>query len=125
MLYTYFQIPLGVLLLFSLSQAGTREAADTADLRHMTMTRAEFAHLYYPGSVYTRRPTRQEADLVWFLHIQDSEKGVSRALARSSVSRGGGRASIVLGASALIFSLHGIHNYTHSMSGAAWLTANR
>lgn len=34
------------------------------------------------------------------------------------------RASIVLGASALIFSLHGIHNYTHSMSGAAWLTAN-
>ena len=58
------------------------EAADTADLRRMTMTRAEFAHLYYPGSAYTRRPTRQEADLVWFLHIQDSEKGVSRALAR-------------------------------------------
>lgn len=58
------------------------ETADTADLRRMMMTRAEFAHLYYPGSVYTRRPTRQEADLVWFLHLQDSEKGVSRALAR-------------------------------------------
>lgn len=34
------------------------------------------------------------------------------------------RASIVLMTSALIFSLHGLHNYTHAMSGAAWLTAN-
>jgi hypothetical protein len=30
----------------------------------------------------------------------------------------------VFATSALIFSLHGLHNYTHSMSGAAWLTAN-
>ena len=58
------------------------ETADTSDLRRMMLTRTEFAHLYYPGSAYTRRPTRQEADLVWFLHIQDSQKGVSRALAR-------------------------------------------
>ena len=34
------------------------------------------------------------------------------------------RASIVLASAALIFSLHGIHNFTHAMSGAAWLTAN-
>jgi hypothetical protein len=34
------------------------------------------------------------------------------------------RASIVLASAALIFSLHGLHNYTHAMSGAAWLTAN-
>jgi hypothetical protein len=34
------------------------------------------------------------------------------------------RASIVLATSALIFSLHGLHNFTHAMSGAAWLTAN-
>ena len=34
------------------------------------------------------------------------------------------RASIVLMSSALIFSLHGLHNFTHAMSGAAWLTAN-
>ena len=58
------------------------EAADTTDLRRMVMSRAEFAHLYYPGSAYTRRPTRQEADLAWFLHLNDSQKGVSRALAR-------------------------------------------
>lgn len=34
------------------------------------------------------------------------------------------RASIVLASSALIFSLHGLHNFSHAMSGAAWLTAN-
>ncbi|TDV50898.1 hypothetical protein [Actinophytocola oryzae] len=34
------------------------------------------------------------------------------------------RASIVFASAALIFSLHGLHNYTHAMSGAAWLTAN-
>jgi hypothetical protein len=34
------------------------------------------------------------------------------------------RASIVFATSALIFSLHGLHNFTHAMSGAAWLTAN-
>jgi hypothetical protein len=34
------------------------------------------------------------------------------------------RASIVFASSALIFSLHGLHNFTHAMSGAAWLTAN-
>lgn len=34
------------------------------------------------------------------------------------------RASIVVAASALIFSLHGIHLFVRSMSGSAWLTAN-
>jgi len=34
------------------------------------------------------------------------------------------RASIVFATSALIFSLHGLHNFAHAMSGAAWLTAN-
>ena len=58
------------------------ERADTADVRRMMMTRAEFAYLYYPGSAFTRRPTRQEADLAWFLHMRESGKGASRALAR-------------------------------------------
>lgn len=34
------------------------------------------------------------------------------------------RASIVVGSSALIFSLHGLHNFALGMSGVAWLTAN-
>jgi len=57
-------------------------AADTADLRAMTVSRAEFAYLVYPGSAHTRRPSRQEAELVWFLHLQGSQTGLSRALAR-------------------------------------------
>lgn len=56
--------------------------ADTNDLRAMVVSRAEFAHLYYPTSAYTRRPTRQGAPLVWFLHTQESQKGVSRLLDR-------------------------------------------
>lgn len=58
------------------------ERADTNDLRALAMSRAEFAYLYYPGSAHTRRPSRQEAPLVWFLHLQESQKGISRALAR-------------------------------------------
>ncbi|MPZ85022.1 MAG: hypothetical protein GEV28_33410 [Actinophytocola sp.] len=34
------------------------------------------------------------------------------------------RAGIVAGGSALVFSLHGLWNYTRAMSGTAWLTAN-
>ena len=34
------------------------------------------------------------------------------------------RACIVAGSSALVFSLHGLHNFTLGMSGVAWLTAN-
>ena len=63
------------------------ERRDTAAFRSMVMTRAEFAHLYYPSSPYTRPPTRQAADLAWFLHIQNSQKGLSRIL-----DRFGGRA---------------------------------
>lgn len=34
------------------------------------------------------------------------------------------RACLVVGASALVFSLHGLHNFALGMSGTAWLTAN-
>lgn len=34
------------------------------------------------------------------------------------------RACLVVGTSALVFSLHGLHNFTLGMSGTAWLTAN-
>ena len=34
------------------------------------------------------------------------------------------RAGIVVASSAMVFSLHGFHNFVRSMSGSAWLTAN-
>ncbi len=58
------------------------EVRDADDLRTMVMDRAEFAYLYYPTSPYTRRPTRQEAPLAWFLQLENSQKGVSRVLDR-------------------------------------------
>jgi hypothetical protein len=58
------------------------EQSDTATLRDIVMSRSEFAYLYYPTSVFTRPPMKQEPGLVWFLHVQHSEKGVSRLMAR-------------------------------------------
>ena len=58
------------------------EERDTTTLRAIVMTRAEFAHLYYPTSPHARPPAQQQPALVWFLHSQASEKGVSRALDR-------------------------------------------
>ena len=58
------------------------ERRDTTSLRTIVMTRAEFAHLYFPTSPHARPPAQQPPALVWFLHTQNSVKGVSRALDR-------------------------------------------
>ena len=58
------------------------ETRDTTALRAIVMTRAEFAYLYYPASPHARPPAQQPPALVWFLHAQNSEKGVGRALDR-------------------------------------------
>ncbi len=56
------------------------EHSDTADLRAMALTRAEFAYLYYPGSASARAPGREDPRIVWFLIQQNSETGIERAL---------------------------------------------
>jgi hypothetical protein len=56
------------------------ERSDTADLRALVMSRREFAWLYYPTSVFTRPPTKQEPNLAWFFHLESSQKGVTRLL---------------------------------------------
>jgi hypothetical protein len=58
------------------------ERRDSIALRAMVMSRAEFAYLYYPTSPHARPPTQQPPALVWFLHTQNSEKGVGRVLDR-------------------------------------------
>lgn len=55
---------------------------DTAALRGLAMTRAEFAYLYYPESPFVRPPMRQEPGLVWFLHMENSRKGATRLFSR-------------------------------------------
>ncbi|HJU89522.1 MAG TPA: hypothetical protein VJ672_09025 [Gemmatimonadaceae bacterium] len=52
---------------------------DTNDVRAMLMSRSEFAYLYYPTSPFA---TRQQAGLWWFLNIENSRTGITRAFAR-------------------------------------------
>ena len=58
------------------------ERSDTAALRAMIISRAEFGHLYYPTSPYTRDPTKQAAALAWFFVIEPSKVGITRLLDR-------------------------------------------
>jgi len=58
------------------------ERADTAAVRRMIVSRAEFAYLYYPSTEFTRPPRRMSPALLWFLTMQESEKGIGRLFAR-------------------------------------------
>ena len=58
------------------------EWADTAAARRMILSRAEFAWLYYPSTEFTRAPKRMSPALLWFLTMQESEKGIGRLFAR-------------------------------------------
>lgn len=55
---------------------------DTVALRRMVLSRAEFAWLYYPTSVFSREPYYQMPQLTWFLNTEDSRKGITRVLER-------------------------------------------
>jgi len=58
------------------------ERADTTAVRRMILSRAEFAYLYYPSSEFTHPPKRLSPALLWFLTMQESEKGIGRLFAR-------------------------------------------
>lgn len=55
---------------------------DTVTLRRMVLSRAEFAWLYYPTSIFSRAPYYQMPQLTWFLNTEDSRKGITRVLER-------------------------------------------
>jgi len=57
------------------------EAADTAAIKGLTMTKAEFAWLYYPESAQGLPPYDLSPALMWFLMDEQSRKGLTRALA--------------------------------------------
>lgn len=58
------------------------ETRDTTALRAMIISRAEFAYLYYPSTIYTRPPYRQAPGLVWFRMTSQSQRGIGRVLER-------------------------------------------
>ncbi len=58
------------------------EGHDTATIRDLVISRAEFAYLYYPFTPYSGGPMELEPGLAWFLTQQNSEKGITRVLRR-------------------------------------------
>jgi hypothetical protein len=58
------------------------EQRDTAAVRAMVLSRAEFAYLYYPHSAFTREPHKQMAGLVWLFTQVNSSKGITRVFDR-------------------------------------------
>lgn len=56
--------------------------ADTAALAGLTVSRAEFAYLYYPTAAEGRPPYDLEPGLMWFMLSQRSNSGVRKALQR-------------------------------------------
>ncbi len=57
-------------------------ANDTATIRALVLSRAEFAWLYYPHTRYTRRPYELGPELLWIQVGQTSEKGITRLIRR-------------------------------------------
>jgi hypothetical protein len=56
--------------------------ADTAALIRMTMSRAEFAFLHYPHTIYIHPPYELDAETSWMLSRANTEKGLTRILQR-------------------------------------------
>ena len=60
------------------------ERADTATLAKLKVSKSEYAFLYFPSSVYSRKPYELPPDVAWLLSEQDSRKGATRLLRRLS-----------------------------------------
>lgn len=58
------------------------EAADTAAIVALHLTRAEFAYLYFPDSPYASGRTRTPPDFLWMQFRMNSEKGIGRTFTR-------------------------------------------
>jgi hypothetical protein len=50
--------------------------SNAAALRALTLNAAEFGHLYFPASIYSREPYAQPPEVTWLLMSQNSLKGL-------------------------------------------------
>ncbi len=58
------------------------ETGDTAALDSLLVSKAEYAFLYYPSSVYSRTPYELPPGIAWLLSEQNSTKGLTRVTRR-------------------------------------------
>jgi hypothetical protein len=61
---------------------------DTPALRAMVLDRAEYGWIYFPSLQRMNPSTNMQPEVMWMLHAQESEKGITRVLRRL----GGGQA---------------------------------
>jgi hypothetical protein len=57
-------------------------SSDKQALGKLTLSRAEFAYLYFPNTAYARSDQGMPPTLLWDQIVLGSEKGIARALAR-------------------------------------------
>ena len=58
------------------------ERQDTAAIRGMVLSRAEYGWIYFPSLQRMNPGTRMQPEVMWMLHSQESEKGITRVLRR-------------------------------------------
>ena len=58
------------------------EKADTSMLRGLVVSKAEYGYLYFPSSVYSRKPYELPPEIAWLLGDQNNRKGFSRLTRR-------------------------------------------
>lgn len=58
------------------------ERADTAVLEELVLSKAEYGFLYFPSSIYSRKPYELPPDIAWLLNEQNGQKGATRLLRR-------------------------------------------
>jgi hypothetical protein len=61
---------------------------DTAAVRAMVLDRAEYGWIYFPSLQRMNPATNLQPEVMWMLHAQESEKGITRVMRRL----GGGQA---------------------------------
>ena len=57
---------------------------DRAAIAEMIVSRAEYGFLYYPASVYSRKPYELSPDVAWMLSSESNAKGAGRLIDRLS-----------------------------------------
>ncbi len=94
-------------------------AADTAGLVRLAVSQAEFAWLYYPTTPMGKPPYDLEPGLMWFLHTERSDRGLSKALQLY-----GGRPMSLVGYDCGAEASHEGENIVYGPCTVRWLGGN-
>jgi hypothetical protein len=83
---------------------------DTAAIRAMVLDRAEYGWIYFPSLQRMNPGTNMQPEVMWMLHAQESEKGITRVMRRL----GGGQARFGAYACEAAPQVEGPNRYWHA-----------